>query len=374
LTLTGHIPGTTVLRQHPTVAAEIGKGANQVGLRAANERLVLSLIRAHGQLSKAQIAELTGLTAQTASVISRGLVEAGLLNAGARVAGKVGQPYVPLGLNPDGAMFFGLHIGERESRLALVNFTGSIIEERSLMVVATDLERIVKFTGEAVDEIRLGFDRAQNARVQGLGVSVSTTGPRTRPGPSWGELDAAFSALGHQLGLATYVSSEAAAACSAELIYGLGAGISDFAYVFVAESLSGGLVQNGNIRFSRDDVGSNMGRVLVPAGDGAMVPLRTLAGLTGKRPADAKSLELIARGVAYAVHAAASVVHYDVVIVDGSLPPQTLRHLVLLLRGVLAEFDDKSSSALSVREGSRARKGATLGAACLPLVDRFYPS
>ncbi len=363
-----------MLRRHPSDTVEISRGANQVGLRASNERLVLSLIRAHGQLSKAQIAELTGLTAQTASVISRGLVDAGLLNAGARVAGKVGQPYVPLGLNPDGAMFFGLHLADREARLALVNFTGSVIEERSLALTSLELDRIARFTRETIGQMRARFDRAQDARIQGLGVSISTDGAKPgRAGSSWQEFDLAFAAVGQSLGLATYVSSDAVAACSAELIYGLGAGISDFAYVFIGDSVSGGLVQNGNIRFARDDAGSNMGRVLVPNGSGDMVPLRSLAGIPAKKPVDPRALELLARGIAYAVHSASSVVHYGAVIVDGSLPAQTLRDIVLLVRGVLGEFDDSTSSSLSVREGSRSRKGAVLGAACLPLADRFYP-
>ena len=127
----------------------------------------------HGQLSKAQIAELSGLTAQTASVISRSLVDAGLLNAGARVGGKVGQPYVPLSLNPDGAMFFGLHLDEREARLALVNFTGSVIVEKSLAFASLDLAKVTKFARDVVNQIRAGYDVDQNARIQGLGVSIA---------------------------------------------------------------------------------------------------------------------------------------------------------------------------------------------------------
>ena len=38
-------------------------------MRAYNERLVLSLVRRHGSLPKAEIARLTGLSPQTVSVI-----------------------------------------------------------------------------------------------------------------------------------------------------------------------------------------------------------------------------------------------------------------------------------------------------------------
>jgi uncharacterized membrane protein len=59
------------------------RGSNQAGMRAYNERLVLSLVRRHAGLAKADIARSTGLSAQTVSVIMRGLEEEGLLRRGA---------------------------------------------------------------------------------------------------------------------------------------------------------------------------------------------------------------------------------------------------------------------------------------------------
>ena len=58
------------------------RGSNQASLRAYNERLVLSLVRRQGGLAKADIARATGLSAQTVSVIMRGLEADGLLVRG----------------------------------------------------------------------------------------------------------------------------------------------------------------------------------------------------------------------------------------------------------------------------------------------------
>ena len=55
------------------------RGSNQAGMRAHNERLVLSLVRRHGALAKSDIARITGLSAQTVSVIMRALESDGLL-------------------------------------------------------------------------------------------------------------------------------------------------------------------------------------------------------------------------------------------------------------------------------------------------------
>ena len=73
-----------------------GGGANQLRVRAYNERLVLSLVRRNVGLSKADIARLSGLSAQTVSVIMRALEKDGLLKRGDPVRGKVGKPSIPM--------------------------------------------------------------------------------------------------------------------------------------------------------------------------------------------------------------------------------------------------------------------------------------
>src|SRR6188768_380889 len=89
------------------------RGTNQAGMRAHNERLVLSLVRRHGSLAKSEIARMTGLSAQTVSVIMRHLEADHLLQRGEPQRGRVGQPLVPLSLDPEGAFFLGAKIGRR---------------------------------------------------------------------------------------------------------------------------------------------------------------------------------------------------------------------------------------------------------------------
>ena len=71
--------------------AAAARGTTQNGGRLYNERLALSLIRQYGQLPKAEIARLTGLSAQTVSVIVRQLERDNLVMAGDKQRGKVGQ-------------------------------------------------------------------------------------------------------------------------------------------------------------------------------------------------------------------------------------------------------------------------------------------
>ena len=101
-------------------------GADQSGVRVYNERLMLSLVRRFGQLSKIEVARMTGLSVQSASTIMNRLSAEGLLKREAPLRGRVGQPTVPVSIDPEGAFSFGLKIGRRSSDLVLIDFTGSI--------------------------------------------------------------------------------------------------------------------------------------------------------------------------------------------------------------------------------------------------------
>ena len=55
----------------------MASGANQTGVRVYNERLLLSLVRRFGQLSKIEVARMTGLSVQSTSAIMNRLQQVG---------------------------------------------------------------------------------------------------------------------------------------------------------------------------------------------------------------------------------------------------------------------------------------------------------
>ena len=110
----------------PPNAIAVAGGADQSGLRLYNERLILSLVRRSGQLSKIEVARMTGLSIQSSSTIMNRLQADGLLRREAPLRGRVGQPTVPVSLDPEGAFSIGLKIGRRSCDLALIDFCGRV--------------------------------------------------------------------------------------------------------------------------------------------------------------------------------------------------------------------------------------------------------
>jgi len=112
--------------------ARMMRGSNHNGMRQFNERIVLQTIRHHNAIAKADIARLTQLSTQTVSIIVNRLEGDDLLIKQDRVRGKIGQPSVPLSLNPNGAFSLGLQVGRRSLEVVVTDFLGDTRHSFSL--------------------------------------------------------------------------------------------------------------------------------------------------------------------------------------------------------------------------------------------------
>ncbi|MFN4130333.1 MAG: winged helix-turn-helix transcriptional regulator, partial [Paracoccaceae bacterium] len=107
------------------------KGSNQTTVRDHNERLVLHLIRRNGALTKAEATRKTGLSPNAVSTIFNALEQENLLIRGDALRGRIGQPSVPLRLNPDARFYIGLKIGRRSYDIVVVDFCGAVRARRT---------------------------------------------------------------------------------------------------------------------------------------------------------------------------------------------------------------------------------------------------
>ncbi|MCA1934780.1 MAG: winged helix-turn-helix domain-containing protein, partial [Asticcacaulis sp.] len=75
-----------------------------------NQRVTLQAIRARGPITRADLADITSLTAPAIANITRRLLNDGLILKAGRLTGGRGQPATQLVVNPDGAFSIGLNI------------------------------------------------------------------------------------------------------------------------------------------------------------------------------------------------------------------------------------------------------------------------
>ncbi|MFW5832748.1 MAG: ROK family transcriptional regulator [Pseudomonadota bacterium] len=372
-------------------------------MRAWNERLVLTLVRRHGALAKADIARATGLSAQTVSVIMRALEQDGLLVRRAPIRGRVGQPSVPMALDPEGAFFLGLKIGRRSAELALVDFVGHILGQRRMAYAWPKADDVLDFAESAVASLRGTLSPARAARLAGLGVAIpfrlwewaKAIGAPAREMAAWRRLDMR-TLLQERLGLPVFLENDATAACAAELILGHGPTPRDFVYFYIGFFVGGGLVLDGAVLAGPTGNAAALGSIPVPTPDGRgacqLIDVASIATLEARLrarglpsepiwqgprgwPIDPSVLEPwledTARALAWAIAGCVAVTDASDVVIDGWMPAEVRRDLVARTGAQLDELNLAGINRPRIGEGTLGAEARTLGAASRPLAARF---
>lgn len=378
-------------------------GSNQSGMRAHNERLLLSLLRRHGPLPKAAIARLTGLSAQTVSVIMRGLEDGEILLRGEPQRGRVGQPSIPMSLNPDGAYFFGLTIGRRWTELVLADFCGAIRDRVRVPHDYPDPDGVLAVATDGIAEITARQGPRVAGRIGGLGVAKpfqiwdwhEELGVPPDALAPWRERSVGDE-IGRQLGFPVVTQNDATAACAAELVFGNTPSLPpSFLHLSFSYFIGGGLVLDEQLFTGVSGNAAAIGSMPVPLPGGATgqlidaASLRVLAervAAAGKPPEGVFALPVdwrfaadevrdwtrdVVPALAWAITAAASIVDIDAVLIDGLLPDDVRRQLVAEISAALDQMDFAGIGRPEILGGTIGPDATSLGAASLPLAQRF---
>ena len=384
------------------VAERYHRGTNQSGMRDYNERLTLTLVRRHGSLSKTEIARLTRLSAQTVSVIMRELEDEGLLLRNEPIRGKIGQPSIPMSLNPEGAFFLGLKIGRRSAELVLIDFLGAVRAMLQLSYRYPSPRDTVEFVGEGIKRIRAGLTLAQDERIAGLGIAMpfelwnwaDAAGAPREVMDNWRNRDIRAD-LQAQVSFPVYLQNDATSACGAELVFGSGGTPRDFIYFYIGAFAGGGIVLNGGLYGGPTGNAGALGSMPVPGPDGAprqLIDIASIAMLEKALVANGRDashlwtspqdwgdlgdeldewIATAANGLAYAIVSASSVIDFQAAVVDGWMPVSVRARLVAAIGEALQKIDAEGLTVPPVREGTVGIHARALGGASLPLSDRF---
>lgn len=356
--------------------------------RSQNERLILWLIRRHGPLPRAALAQATGLSAQAVTNITRNLIAAGLLDAGGEPQrGKVGQPLLPLALAPEGALFLGLKVGRRLAELVLVDFSGAIRDSRVMPYDWAHPDAIRDFALAGVAELLAGLAPGQRARLAGMGIaSPFFLWDWAREMQPWRGRDLRAELAG-ALEMPVWLENDGSCACGAEMVFGSGDLPGDFLYFYIAHFAGGGVVLDGRLRLGPGGNAGAMGSNPVPGGrqvlDIASVSVLEAAlgrslppdGADWALPPDIARewLDESARVLSHAALGAVALLDVPLVVIDGAMPADLRDALVTATAARLAGMRHRGVSLPELRAGTLGRRARTLGAAALPLADGFLP-
>ena len=383
------------------------RGSSQGGLRQYNERVVLHAIRLHGAQPGADIARLTGLTAQTVSMITKRLIEDGYLRKGEPVRGKVGQPSVPLSLAPDGAYAIGVKVGRRRLDTLLVDFTGQPCARWSLDYRFPDPQQVLAEIRLRLAAIRRKLGPAGRGRMQGVGLAAplalsgwqSLLGVEPAAAGSWASVDLR-AAVARLCDWPVVSMKDTAAACVAELVAGRGRAMHSFLYIYVDTFIGGGLVLDSQLRSGATGNAGAVGSMplgLAAGGQAKAAQLLSVASLhaleTAWRDAGlaqpgaglAQALqepwrtvtrawtEQAALAIAHAINGAACLLDLEAVIVDGAIERALLGELIAATGAAMRHYSWEGVAPPRLLPGSIGADAGALGGALLPLHANFAP-
>jgi len=239
---------------------------------------VFERVRAAGQIARVQVAKDLGVSPASVTTIMSELIEAGLIEetAAPREGDNVrGRPAVALGVRPGAHRVAGMKLSDREHTAVIVDFAGNLIADDVIprrpgaMSVAEMLDTIEAL----LDRIcaKAGITR-HNLSAVGIGVPgfvdceagmvewSSTLNERRVP------LAAAVQA---RLQLPVSIDNDANLVALAELWFGAGRRLSDFAVVTIEHGVGMGLVLNHRIYRGARGLGMELGHTKVQL-DGAL--------------------------------------------------------------------------------------------------------
>lgn len=386
--------------QSPSTTA--AGGANQVRVRAYNERLVLSHVRRNSGVSKAEIARLTGLSAQTVSVIMRALEKDGLLMRGKPVRGRVGQPSVPMHLNPDAVLSFGVKIGRRSADLVLMDFVGTIRLNRHLTYPYPDPSQILAFVVDEIGKLEKQLSPSQRETIAGVGIAAPfelwnwarEVGAPEGAMEAWRGFDLQAEVAG-RLTYPVYLQNDATSACGAELVFGVGPRYPDFVYFYVGSFIGGGIVLNSSVFVGRTGTAGAIGPLPVRNKHGETRQLLEIASifvlerLLRERGIDpqplwydskdwidfGEPLEIwirdCAAALAQAIIAASSIIDFSAAIIDGGFPDWVRARLVAATIEEIGKLDLQGIVYPDIIEGAVGAQARAIGGASLPIFARY---
>ena len=225
---------------------------DQDKIRKINKSVVMNTLRIHAPISRARIANLTGLNRSTVSNIVNALIEEGLVSENELESSKVGRPSISLGLRPDGGAVIGMEIGVDFIAILLTNFVAETLWETRIETSPSKPQSSIIGQAEQLVEQALSIAKEKHLRPLGLGVGLPGLVNLNQgeliiaPNLYWKNVPLRLM-WNQRFHLPVYIENEANLAALGEYYFGVAKGIDNFVYLSSGIGLGGGIMIGGNL-------------------------------------------------------------------------------------------------------------------------------
>ncbi len=245
------------------------RGTNLPKMGDFNRSVILEAIRRSGDgLSRTELVDATGLSAQTITNITRRLLDDRFIEEAGRTIQGPGKPRTTLRLNATSRLSIGVHLDPAMMTFVLLDFSGAVVARSARRMPADDARRIIAAMAGAIRDIIDGSGAEPEAII---GIGVATPGPLdaergTVVDPpklhSWHRVPLR-DALAEATGLRVTLEKDTTAAAVAELWTGDHPPDGSFLFVYLGIGIGTALVIDGDVVKGASRNAGEVGHIIV---------------------------------------------------------------------------------------------------------------
>ncbi|SHH74036.1 ROK family transcriptional regulator [Cognatishimia maritima] len=227
-------------------------GMNQVVARSLNERLIISLLLQRDGMTRMELVQASGLSAQTISVIVRALEADKLIVKGNAVKGRVGPPSRPINLNDKGAYSIGLNIRKTGITAVVVNLLGQKVAYASVNLSDCSADNVQQNIKQVLDALKADCGKKSWDRLIGIGLTLPRSKAPIAISESQLDIEKLEKFITEYVGQDVHIQDEMTALVSAEAIFGAAREGTDYIQFFVDGDLHTRICLDGKIYSGED--------------------------------------------------------------------------------------------------------------------------
>jgi glucokinase-like ROK family protein len=217
---------------------------------------LLKLIHASRNISRADLARRSGLSAGSVTAMVQNLIQTGLVVENGRAASHRGRKPISLGVRNDTAYVVGVDLGSFFLRVVITDLNGNVRHSLQIETCLTEgRERVVH---RMIEAMRKAIVESEVARTAIRGVGVGHSGvidsekglvlsfPRPGQMTEWKNVPLRR-IIEKEFDVPCQIEDSVRAIASAEKIFGLGKDLTDFIYIDVGMGIGAGIFLDGKL-------------------------------------------------------------------------------------------------------------------------------
>jgi predicted NBD/HSP70 family sugar kinase len=243
-------------------------------MRAMNELLLLDHIRTIGEVSRADLARISGLSKPTVSLALANLERAGLVTATGVRTGVPGPAAVLYEVRPEAGFVLALDVGQQYVRGAVSDLAGVARSRQTMRVRARAghglVGELIRLAGQLLDEAGLSRADITQTVIGSPGVYDPQRDALAMAGGLRGwDSPTVLAELREAFGAGLMVENDVDVAALAERALGHGRDVESFAFVSVGTGIGMGLVIGGKLHRGAHGAAGEIGFLPFAEGEGA---------------------------------------------------------------------------------------------------------